>query len=59
MHFLNLKSLHWKTMFKYLLSYNIIDVMELYYVICICISEKNNGHSKRIIGEIERIKLEH
>ena len=26
--------------------------MELYYV---CISEKNNGHCKRIIGEIERI----
>ena len=25
--------------------------MELYYVICVCISEKNNGHCKRIIGE--------
>ena len=36
--------------------------MELYYVICVCISEKNNCHCKRIIGEIERImgrKLEH
>ena len=34
--------------------------MELYYVICIC--KKNNGHCKRIIGEIGRImerKLEH
>ena len=25
--------------------------MELYYVIYVCISEKNNGHCKRIIGE--------
>ena len=36
--------------------------MELYYVICVCISEKNHCHCKRIIGEIERImgrKLEH
>ena len=23
----------------------------MYYVICVCISEKNNGHCKRIIGE--------
>ena len=33
--------------------------MELYYVICVCISEQNNGHCKRIIGGIMGRKLEH